>query len=120
MQHTKIFLISQIINIAVLFDSYCSDPEPLLDSSGASGGGPVLQLRGITLRRDHDSNQSSSKRIVWNNQSSDVGVMLKPSRAAAVEQWARQSSGNRQIPQVGGQGAGGGMPRRGSDISGEL
>ncbi len=75
-----------------------SDPDPLLDVSGASGGN-VPGLHG-KVRRDDITRRSAAT----------AEGQLRPSRAAATEQWARQSRG--------GGSAGGNLPRRGSDSSG--
>ena len=99
--------------------SFCSDPDgPLLDISGGAGGasgsggpsGPSMRggRHDVTLVRRGLSSDGSAGQF-------------RPSRAAAVEQWARQSSGSR-TGQGGAQAtaatAGGQLPRRGSDSSG--
>lgn len=75
-------------------DTTRSDPETLLDIGG-----------------------SSSKLRIKDDPSSLKGNLLRSSREAAIEQWARQSSAGRGTPPHNHVG-GGSLPRRGSDSSG--
>jgi hypothetical protein len=84
----------------------CSDPEPLLDLSGgisqsssiARGG---MASHGARYRRDDVT-------LIKRGLSSESGNLLRPSRVAAVEQWARQTGGPRANL----------IARRGSECSG--
>ncbi len=88
-----------------------SDPEPLLDLSGVSHASSGMS-RGIAHSSSHGARyRRDDVTLVKRGLSSDgVGNLLRPSRVAAVEQWARQSSGPRANL----------IPRRGSECSGTI
>jgi hypothetical protein len=105
---------------------FSSDPEPLLDLSGVSSHASAMSRgipsqHGARYRRDDvtqakrrdDVTQGKRRDDVTQGkrgQASDAANLLRPSRVAAVEQWARQSSGPRANL----------IPRRGSECSGKL
>jgi len=105
---------------------FSSDPEPLLDLSGVSSHASAMSRgipsqHGARYRRDDvtqakrrdDVTQGKRRDDVTQGkrgQASDAANLLRPSRVAAVEQWARQSSGPRANL----------IPRRGSECSGYL
>ena len=95
-------------------DTTRSDPEQILEMSSNIGN----NVLGANTRRQDDvtmaskSSKGNSNQITQPCQTANMGEnnLLRPSRAAAVEQWARQSSAGNRL--VGSTSA-----RRGSDNS---
>ena len=89
----------------------CSDPEPLLDLSGVSSHGSGLARGVMTPSSSHGTRyRRDDVTLVKRGQSAEAGNLLRPSRVAAVEQWARQTGGPRANL----------ITRRGSECSGNV